>query len=152
MRNLIRALRGKPVDLSPKQQEKLAKAQAKADAIIAEREAAGRKAMEDAAAFMATQPGGAKPPSTSSSPTTTARSTRTAAPAGAPTRTRCCTRTSTTSAGSAPCSTPSTDRRRRSSPRSSTCSTELDPLNAFPQIFGRNDRPQLGPYCGPVED
>ena len=47
MRNLIRALRGKPVDLSPKQQEKLAKAQAKADAIIAEREAAGRKAMED---------------------------------------------------------------------------------------------------------
>ncbi len=30
MRNLIRALRGKPVDLSPKQQEKLAKAQAKA--------------------------------------------------------------------------------------------------------------------------
>ena len=59
MRNLIRALRGKPVELSPKQQEKMAKAQAKADAIIAEREAAGRKAMEDAAAFMATQGGGA---------------------------------------------------------------------------------------------
>ena len=37
----------------------MAKAQAKADAIIAEREAAGRKAMEDAAAFMATQGGGA---------------------------------------------------------------------------------------------
>ena len=59
MRNLIRALRGKPVELSPKQQEKMAKAQAKADRIIAEREAAGRKAMEDAAAFMATQGGGA---------------------------------------------------------------------------------------------
>ena len=58
MRNLIRALRGKPVELSPKQQEKMAKAQARADAIIAEREAAGRKAMEDAAAFMATQGGG----------------------------------------------------------------------------------------------
>jgi hypothetical protein len=24
----------------------------------------------------------------------------------------------------------------------------LDPLQAFPQIFGRRDRPQLGPYCG----
>jgi hypothetical protein len=24
----------------------------------------------------------------------------------------------------------------------------LDPLQAFPQIFGRKDRPQLGPYCG----
>ena len=28
----------------------------------------------------------------------------------------------------------------------------LDPLHAFPQIFNRNERPQLGPYCGPVED
>ena len=37
----------------------MAKAQTKADAIIAEHEAAGRKAMEDAAAFMATQ-GGAR--------------------------------------------------------------------------------------------
>ena len=26
----------------------------------------------------------------------------------------------------------------------------LDPIHAFPQIRGRNDRPQLGPYCGPV--
>lgn len=24
----------------------------------------------------------------------------------------------------------------------------LDPIHAFPQIFGRKDRPQLGPYCG----
>ena len=35
----------------------MAKAQARADAMIAEREAAGRKAMEEAAAFMATGPG-----------------------------------------------------------------------------------------------
>jgi hypothetical protein len=27
----------------------------------------------------------------------------------------------------------------------------LDPMQAFPQIFGRKDRPQLGPYCGTVE-
>jgi hypothetical protein len=26
----------------------------------------------------------------------------------------------------------------------------LDQIHAFPQIFGRNDRPQLGPYCGTV--
>lgn len=55
MRNLIRALRGKPVELSPKQQEKLAKAQARADAQIAAAEAAGRKAQEDYAAFAAAQ-------------------------------------------------------------------------------------------------
>ena len=24
----------------------------------------------------------------------------------------------------------------------------LDPLNAFPQVFNRNERPSLGPYCG----
>jgi hypothetical protein len=24
----------------------------------------------------------------------------------------------------------------------------LDPMQAFPQVFGRRDRPQLGPYCG----
>ncbi len=24
----------------------------------------------------------------------------------------------------------------------------LDPMHAFPQVFGRRDRPQLGPYCG----
>ena len=27
----------------------------------------------------------------------------------------------------------------------------LDPSSAFPQIFNRNERPSLGPYCGPVE-
>ena len=59
MRNLIRALRGKPVELSPKQEEKMAAANAKAAAIIAEREAAGRKAMEEAAQFMAAQGSGA---------------------------------------------------------------------------------------------
>ena len=36
MRNLIRALRGKPVELSEKQQAKMAKMQARADALIAE--------------------------------------------------------------------------------------------------------------------
>lgn len=51
MRNLIRALRGKPVELSPKQQEKLASAQARADAQIAAAEAAGRKAQDGYAAF-----------------------------------------------------------------------------------------------------
>jgi len=55
VRNLIRALRGKPVELSPKQQDKLAKAQARADAQIAAAEAAGRKAQEDYAAFAAAQ-------------------------------------------------------------------------------------------------
>lgn len=55
MRNLIRALRGKPVELSPRQQEKLAKAQARADAQVAAGEAAGRKAREDYAAFAAAQ-------------------------------------------------------------------------------------------------
>ena len=28
----------------------------------------------------------------------------------------------------------------------------LDPWSPLPQIFNRNERPQLGPYCGPVED
>jgi len=27
----------------------------------------------------------------------------------------------------------------------------LDPMHAFPQVFNRNERPQLGPYCGTVE-
>lgn len=51
MRNVFRALRGKPVELSPKQQEKMAKAQARADQMIAEAEERGRKAQEDYAAF-----------------------------------------------------------------------------------------------------
>ena len=55
MRNLIRALRGKPVELSEKQQAKMAKMQARADAMIAEQNAKGRAAMEEAAAFQATQ-------------------------------------------------------------------------------------------------
>ncbi len=56
MRNLIRALRGKPVELSPQQEAKMAKAQAKADAMIAEREEAGRQAQEEAARFMGSPP------------------------------------------------------------------------------------------------
>ena len=27
----------------------------------------------------------------------------------------------------------------------------LDPVQAFPQLFNRNERPSLGPYCGKVE-
>jgi hypothetical protein len=53
MRNLIRALRGKPVELSPKQEEKMARAQARADAMIADAEARGREAEVEAARFMA---------------------------------------------------------------------------------------------------
>jgi hypothetical protein len=53
MRNLIRALRGKPVELSPKQEEKMARARAKADAQIAAAEARGREAEAEAARFMA---------------------------------------------------------------------------------------------------
>ena len=28
----------------------------------------------------------------------------------------------------------------------------LDPLHAFPQVFNRGERPQLGPYCGTVDE
>lgn len=69
MRNLIRALRGKPVQLSPKQEAKMAARQAKADAMIAKAEADGRAAQLAAAQFMAGNanasvgsPGGAAPP------------------------------------------------------------------------------------------
>jgi hypothetical protein len=69
MRNLIRALRGKPVQLSPKQEAKMAAAQARADAMIAKAEADGRAAQLEAAQFMAGQanasvgsPGTAPPP------------------------------------------------------------------------------------------
>jgi hypothetical protein len=55
MRNLIRMLRGRPVVLSPQQEEKMARQRAKANAIIAEREAAGAKARADYEAFMASQ-------------------------------------------------------------------------------------------------
>ena len=55
MRNLIRALRGKPVQLSPKQEAKMAAAQARADAMIAKAEADGRAAQLEAAQFMAGQ-------------------------------------------------------------------------------------------------
>lgn len=55
MRNFFRALRGKPVELSPQQQEKLARQRAKADRMIAEREAEAREAMAEAAKYM---PGG----------------------------------------------------------------------------------------------
>jgi hypothetical protein len=49
MRNLIRALRGKPVELSPKQQAKYDAQMAKAQRIIAEQEAKGAAALEAAA-------------------------------------------------------------------------------------------------------
>jgi hypothetical protein len=55
MRNLIRMLRGKPVVLSPKQEEKMARVQARADAMVAEREAEGAKARAEYEAFMASQ-------------------------------------------------------------------------------------------------
>jgi hypothetical protein len=55
MRNLIRMLRGKPVQLSPKQEAKMAAVQARADAMIAKQEAAGRAAQLEAARFMASQ-------------------------------------------------------------------------------------------------
>jgi len=55
MRNLIRMLRGQPVQLSPKQEAKMAKAQARADLMIAEAEAKGRAAQLEAAPYM---PGG----------------------------------------------------------------------------------------------
>src|SRR6476659_8674310 len=47
MRNLFRLLRGKPVELSPKQKEKMAQ--------MAEREAAGAKARAEYEAFMTSQ-------------------------------------------------------------------------------------------------
>ena len=28
----------------------------------------------------------------------------------------------------------------------------LDPLHDFPQVFNRNEKPSLGPYCGKVDD
>jgi hypothetical protein len=61
MRNVIRRLMGKPVQLSPKQEEKMARIQARADAQIAAQEAKGRKAQVEYAAFAA-QNGLAAPP------------------------------------------------------------------------------------------
>jgi hypothetical protein len=66
MRNLIRMLRGQPVQLSPKQEAKMAKAQARADAMIAEAEAKGRAAQLEAAQFTSggvSVGGGGAPPS-----------------------------------------------------------------------------------------
>jgi hypothetical protein len=51
VRNLFRALRGKPVELSAKQQEKMARMQARADAQAAAAEAAGRQARDEYARF-----------------------------------------------------------------------------------------------------
>lgn len=68
MRNLIRALRGEPVQLSRKQEAKMAAVQARADAMIAKAEADGRAAQLEAAQFMAGQANasvgspGARPP------------------------------------------------------------------------------------------
>lgn len=28
----------------------------------------------------------------------------------------------------------------------------LDPMVGFPQVFNRNEKPSLGPYCGSVDD
>ncbi len=53
MRNLIRMLMGKPVVLSPKQQEKMARMQARADASTAKGEAEARAGMAEAAAITA---------------------------------------------------------------------------------------------------
>ena len=55
MRNVIRRLMGKPVQLSPKQEEKMARAYARADRITAEREAEAAKARAEYEAFMASQ-------------------------------------------------------------------------------------------------
>ena len=55
MRNLIRTLRGKPVVLSPKQEEKMARAQAKADAQIAKANVEAANARAEYEAFMASQ-------------------------------------------------------------------------------------------------
>jgi hypothetical protein len=53
MRNLIRALRGRPVQLSPKQEAKMAAQRARADAMIAKADADGRAAQLAGAQFMA---------------------------------------------------------------------------------------------------
>src|SRR4051794_4281767 len=55
MRNVIRRLMGKPVQLSPKQEEKMARVYARAQAQIAEREAEAAKARAEYEAFMASQ-------------------------------------------------------------------------------------------------
>src|SRR5215213_4797866 len=55
MRNVIRRLLGKPVQLSPKQEEKMARAYARADRITAEREAEAAKARAEYEAFMASK-------------------------------------------------------------------------------------------------
>src|SRR5215207_10827233 len=55
MRNVIRRLMGKPVQLSPKQEEKMARAYARADRMAAEREAEARKARAEYEAFMTSQ-------------------------------------------------------------------------------------------------
>ena len=69
MRNLIRALRGKPVELSDKQQAKMAKAQVRADAMIAEQQAKGQAAMDEYARWRASQgQGGASVGSPSATP------------------------------------------------------------------------------------
>src|SRR4051794_39983793 len=62
MCNLIRVLLRRPVQLSPKQQEKMARMQARADAMIAEQEGKGRAAQEEYAKFN----GGAPAPSSKS--------------------------------------------------------------------------------------
>jgi hypothetical protein len=55
MLNVIRRLMGKPVKLSPRQEEKMARAYARASEQAAQRDAEGRKAQEEYAAFMASR-------------------------------------------------------------------------------------------------
>jgi len=55
MRNVIRRLMGRPVQLSPKQEEKMARAYARADRMVAEREAEAAKARAEYEAFVTSQ-------------------------------------------------------------------------------------------------
>src|SRR5262245_7435837 len=55
MRNVIRRLMGKPVKLSPKQEEKMARMYARAERQTAEREAEAAKARAEYEAFMTSQ-------------------------------------------------------------------------------------------------
>ena len=71
-----------------------------------------------------------------------------AASAGTPTSTRCCAPAWTTSPACARRSRSTITRGRRSCRRSVDMFNPLDPCTMFPQVFNRNERPSLGPYCG----
>jgi hypothetical protein len=63
----------------------------------------------------------------------------------------CCARASTTSAASGRRSTSTTARARPSF--LSEVFDMFDPFGAptLPQVFNRNERPSLGPYCGTLD-